>query len=206
MAHLPLSLVKKFYYREKLSTIEIAKRLKTTPWIVQKFMIRKKLPRRTFTEANKVLFERKPKSFSLKQKLSKKEEALKIAGIMLYWAEGSKSNPKNRMWTVDFSNSNSGMIKVFLKFLREICGIDEKRLRIFMYCYADQNIKTLKKYWCKTTGVPLRQFTKPYVRQDFLPEKSGKMRYGLVHVRYSDKKLLLQVEDWIQEYLRRNNI
>lgn len=206
MANLPLSLVKRFYYKEELSTIEIAKRLKVTPWIVQKFMIKNNLPRRTFKEANAIVFKRKPKSFSLKQNLSKEEERLKIAGIMLYWTEGGKANPTKRMWTVDFANSNPQMIKLFLKFLRQICGIDEKCLRVLLYCYADQKIEDLKKFWQRVTNIPLMQFTKPYVRKDFSPEKSGKMKYGLVHIRYCDKKLLLQIEDWIKKYLKENNI
>ena len=85
MANLPLNLIKRLYYKEKLSTLEIARRLKTTPWVVLKFMKRMNLPRRTLKETNKITFERKPKSFCLKQKLSKKDNYLKIAGSMLYW-------------------------------------------------------------------------------------------------------------------------
>ena len=206
MANLPLNLVKQLYYKESLSTIGIAKKLKITPWIVQKFMIKNNLPRRTFTEANAIVFKRKPKSFSLKQNLSLKERALKMAGIMLYWGEGAKFNQEKRSKTVDFSNSNSQMIRLFLKFLREICGVKEKRLRVLLYCYADQNVEAIKKCWHRITKIPLKQFTKPYVREDFLPEKSGKMKYGLIHIRYGDKKLLLQIENWIKEYLEKNNI
>ena len=39
----------------------------------------------------------------MKQDLSFQEEKLKIAGIMLYWTEGSKPNPTNRIRTVDFA-------------------------------------------------------------------------------------------------------
>lgn len=206
MANLPVNLVKKLYYDEKLSTIDIAKQLKVTPWVVLKFMRRTGLPRRSLKETNIIVFNRKPISFSLKKNLSKEEEKLKIAGIMLYWAEGGKSNPKLRVWTVDFANSNPLMVKLFINFLRQICGVDEKRLRVLLYCYADQNIEDLKNFWYKITGINRKQFIKPYVRKDFLTEKSGKMKYGLVHIRYSDKKLLLQIEDWIKEYLKINNI
>jgi len=202
MANLPLNLIKKLYYKKGLSTIEIAEKLRVTPWIVQKFMIKKNLPRRTSSEANAERFKKQPTTFSLKQNLSLRDKELKIAGSMLYWTEGGRANPTKRMWTVDFTNSNPQMIRLFLKFLRKICGIDEKRLRVLLYCYADQNIEALKKYWHKTTRIPLGQFTKPYVRKDFLLEKSGKMKYGLVHVRYSDKKLLLQIEKWIEEYIK----
>src|SRR3989344_2470075 len=173
MANLSPSLIKKLYYKEKLSTIEIGKKLRTTPWVVLKFMKRNDLPRRTFEEANEVAFARKPISYSLKQNLSKEEEKLRIAGIML-----------------------------FLRFLRRICGVDEKRLRVLLYCYADQDLEILKNFWYKITGIDSKQFTKPYIRKDFLLEKSGKMKYGLVHIRYSDKKLLLQIESWIGEYLK----
>jgi|SRR3989344_3453147 len=202
MANLSPSLIKKLYYKEKLSTIEIGKKLRTTPWVVLKFMKRNDLPRRTFEEANEVAFARKPISYSLKQNLSKEEEKLRIAGIMLYWAEGGKSNPKSGMWSVDFANSDPLMIKLFLRFLRRICGVDEKRLRVLLYCYADQDLEILKNFWYKITGIDSKQFTKPYIRKDFLLEKSGKMKYGLVHIRYSDKKLLLQIESWIGEYLK----
>jgi len=202
MADLPLDLIKQLYYKEGLSTIEIAKKLNVTPWVIIKFMKRMGLPRRTFSEANIERFRKQPTTFSLKQNLSSQEEKLKIAGIMLYWAEGSKPNPTNRMRTVDFVNSNPRMIKLFLRFLREICGIDERRLRLYLYCYANQKPENLKRYWHRVTNIPLTQFTKPYIREDFLPEKRGKMRYGLVHIRYSDKKLLSQIERWIEEYLK----
>lgn len=206
MANLPLNLIKKLYYKEGLSTIEIAKKLQITPWIVQKFMVRNKLPRRTFSEANAERFKKQPITFSLKQKLSLEERELKIAGIMLYWAEGGKPNPKNRMWTVDFANSDPLMIELFLRFLRQVCGVDEKRLRVLLYCYADQDIENLNNFWYNITAVNPKQFIKPYIRKDFLPGKSGKMRYGLAHVRYSDKKLLIQIEDWIKEYLKKCKI
>jgi len=44
--------------------------------------------------------------------------------------------------------------------------------------------------------VPVQQFTKPYVRKDYKIEKIDKMPYGLVHIRYADKKLYLQIEKW----------
>lgn len=156
MAKLPLNLIKKLYYKDRLSTIEIAKKLKVTPWIVQKFMVKHNLPRRTLSEANVERFKKQLTTFSVKQNLSLADKKLKIAGIMLYWAEGGKANPAKRMWTVDFANSNPKMIKLFLKFLRQICGVDESRLRVLLYCYANQNVETLKKYWTKITEIPLK--------------------------------------------------
>ena len=207
MLKLSVSSIKKLYYQKKLSAFEIGKRINRNESTVYKFMKRNSLPRRTSREANEIKFNKKPLTYFVKQNLSLEEEKLKIAGIMLYWAEGAKiSLTTAGSKLVDFANSDPKMVELFLKFLREICGVDEKRLRIYLYCYANQDISKLKRYWHKITKIPFSQFTKPYVRQDFDPKKSGKMKYGLVHVRYSDKKLLLQIEKWVKQYLEEYNI
>ncbi|MFQ5729786.1 MAG: hypothetical protein ACE5GN_05445 [Waddliaceae bacterium] len=204
-----LEKIKYFYYKEGLSVPEIADRFEGSPWSIYKQMRKAGLGRRTVADTNRLIFERKELSYALKKELSLKEQKLKIAGIMLYWGEGDKnvaSMRRNRGGTVDLANSDPKMIKLFLKFLREICGIDEKRLRVYLYCYANQDVASLKKYWSKITKISLKQFIKPYVRKDFSPEKIDRMKYGLVHVRYSDKKLFLQLRNWTEEYLKQNGI
>ena len=54
--------------------------------------------------------------------LSKKE--LWLSGIMLYWAEGGKTQ---RM--VRFSNSDPEMIKIMMAFFRRVCGVPEEKFR-----------------------------------------------------------------------------
>lgn len=197
MHTLSKELIHRLYHEEKLSTIKIADKLGVTEWVVLNFMRRKSIPRRSFQEANQIVFANKPLSFSLRKHLSEKDQKLKAAGIFLYWGEGAQLQGKNS--GVDFANNNPEMIKVFLKFLRRICGINESRLRVFMYCYTDQNIENLLKYWHNITSIPLHQFTKPYVRKDF-QQNGRKMQYGLIHIRYADKKLLVQIDSWIKEY------
>lgn len=204
MADLSTNLIKKLYYKDKLSTIEIAEKLGVASWIIQRFMVKNNLSRRNPREANAISFEKKPITYSIKEKLSNRDKQLKIAGIMLYWAEGYKG--KNWNGTIDFCNCEPQMIKLFLKFLRVICGIDEKKLRVLLYCYSDQNIESIKKYWRKTTKIPRKQFIKPYIRNDFKPQKSGKMKYGLVHIRYCDRKLFTEIQNWTREFLEDNNI
>ncbi len=199
MADLSVDLIKKLYYKEKLSSLEIAEKIGKSQWTILKFMKKNGLSRRNSHESNIIKFNKKPLSFSVKENLLPEEKDLKLAGLMIYWAEGAKLDLKGRNCTVDLANSNPIMIKVFLKFLREICRIDESKLRVFLYCYANQNIEEIKNFWHNITKVPLDQFSKPYIRNDFILEKSGKMKYGLAHIRYNDKKLLLQINNWIKE-------
>ncbi|MSU54773.1 MAG: hypothetical protein EXS48_03015 [Candidatus Staskawiczbacteria bacterium] len=198
MNTLSKDIVKKLYYKDGLSTIEVGKRLNVTHWVVLSFMRRNKMARRTFKEANSIAFYKKQPTFSLKKKLNSKEEKLKMAGVLLYWGEGAKLRGEN--CAVDFANSNPEMIKVFVKFLREICNVNERKLRVYLYCHSNQSIETLLNYWYNITSIPLNQFTKPYVRKDFFQGKNEKMKYGMVHIRYADKKLLFQIDSWIKEY------
>ncbi len=198
MNTLSKSIIQNLYHRNGLSANEIAKELGVSVWVILGFMRRNNIARRSFKEANRVYFDRKPSTFSVKEKLSSIEEKLKMAGVFLYWGEGAKLRGEN--CGVDFANSNTEMIRVFVNFLREICGVNEKKLRVYLYCYSNQNIEILLNYWYKVTNISLDQFTKPYIRNDFLIEKSERMKYGMVHIRYADKKLLIQIDSWIKEY------
>ena len=195
-----LKLVRDLYLNKKYCVREVAESLKVSTDAVEYFFRRYNIPKRSYSESQKAEFERRPLTFS-KQKLNSvylKEIA--VIGTMLYWAEGYKGKYSNNV--VDFANSDSSMIKLFLKYFRSIYRPDEKKIRIQMYCYSDQNIKNLLNFWSKLTNIPKSQFTKPYVRSDF-KENGRKMIHGLIHVRYCDKKLLLDIKSMIKSYVNK---
>ena len=192
-----ISEVKSLYYDQRLSVREIAEKLGVSIDAIYGFMRRHHLSRRTNAQQNAVRFEKKRPSFCIRKKLTILEERLKIAGIMLYWGEGFQSEKAHN---IDFANCKPRMIRVFLNFLRIICSVDERKLRIYLYAYSNQDIQSIIEFWSKFTGIPKSQFSKPYIRHDFKVEQSGKMKYGLIHVRYYDKKLLQLIKQWIEEY------
>lgn len=198
-----INLVKKLYYKEYCSMKEIGEKFGVSWGAVYYFMKRHNLKRRTFSEENRIRFSKKPLSFCLKSNLSKSEYRLKIMGIMIYWAEGSRVGVKSEI--VDFANSDPEMIKIFISFLRKICGIDESKLRVLLYCYSNQNVNNLINFWSTLTKISKIQFTKPYVRDDFKKNKVNKMFYGLVHIRYCDKKLLLTISRWKDNLIKEFN-
>lgn len=162
---------------------------------VYKLMRRKHLPRRNRIEANRLAFLRKPASFTLVLIKNKRQQVLKALGTALYWAEGYK-----RGAGVDFTNSDEKMVQLFVRFLKEICGVNNGKLSVYLYCYPQHDPEALKCYWSAITGIPLQQFTKPYVRTDAEGKVGPKLKYGLVHIRYHDKKLVLQLRQWAKEY------
>ncbi len=196
-----ITLLKQLYFEEQLSAPQVAKELGVALSTVYDNMIAHNLARRSPQETNKLRFEKMPTSFSLKTtNLSITEERLMVAGLMLYAAEGARSNKKTKNFTVDFANSNPRLIKIFLAFLKQICRVDEARLRLYLFCYPNQDSQELRRFWSNLTGISLNQFTKPYVRKYCSKKNEGVLRYGLLHIRYADKRLLYEIEKLIKEY------
>ncbi len=188
-------------YRKGYSMMLVSEKLSIPHSVVRFYLEKNKISRRNSTEASYLMhlyrFGRKP--FKIKRILTSKEEKLKIAGIMLYWAEGFK---KNNDSTVAFSNSDPKMIRLFLKFLREICGVQEKRLRALLFIFDDQDEKYLKKWWSRFISIPLSQFNHSFTRKSRsdIGSYKRKSKYGTLLLRYADKRLLRQILLWIDEY------
>lgn len=154
------------------------------------------IPRRSFKEASKKSFENKKMTFKRRNIKGQKKITTEIILAMLYWGEGFKGHKDSNLATVDFANSDPEMIRMYIKAFRAIYKFDENKLRVLLYCYSNQNIPSLISFWSKLTRIPKSQFTKPYVRRDFR-KNVRVMKYGLIHIRYSDKKLLIDIKNLI---------
>lgn len=183
-----ISDIRKYYYQEGLSVLETATKLGKTSRQLFRFMRKHNLPRRTFSQTMRIKFYRSPLSYNKKGNLTTHELKLWQAALMLYWAEGYKATP-----TIDFANSDPKMVAIFLKCLREIYQVSEARIRILLYCYSNQNVIGLIRFWSSLLKLPISQFSKPFIRYDFSLQKANKMAHGLVHIRYSDRRLFEQI-------------
>ena len=123
--------------------------------------------------------------------LSKKE--LFIAGLFLYWGEGSKSTLSNY---VAFSNTDPAMINFFIKWLENF-GCERKKLVIRMHFYQDMDIIKETNYWAKTLGISRTQFKKPYIKESKFSSLSYKRGFGhgtcnvLVYDAMLGKKIMM---------------
>jgi predicted DNA-binding protein YlxM (UPF0122 family) len=193
-----LNFVRNLYLDKKLSIREISEYMNVSADAVESFVRRHKIPKRSYSAAQQAKFFNKPLTFK-KQKLNTGYlKELAMIGTSLYWAEGFKGDETNK--TVDFANSDPLMIQIFLNFLRSVYKPDEKKMRVYLYCYSDQNVTQLIGFWSKVTKISKAQFLKPYIRTDFKVD-GRKMKHGMIHVRYHDKKLLLDIKSMIQSIM-----
>src|SRR3990167_5211415 len=70
------------------------------------------------------------------KEISKKD--LWLMGIMLYWKNGNKGDIRKG---VHFSSSDPAMIKLFLKWLREVGGVEDKEIKFDVFIKGDKTGK-----------------------------------------------------------------
>lgn len=186
-----------FYYRRNFAGRAIAEKLGLSLSQVYDSLRRQQIERRSSSAQNEINFRRSPLSFSFKSKLNGSERELLVAATMLYYGEGAKTGT-----TVDFANSDLFAHEIFLKFLRRICRVDENRLRFYLYCFQDQDPIKLIKFWSRELRVSRKLFTKPYVRQRDV-KSSRMMANGVLHIRYSDKRLLEKISSLSSEIFQK---
>lgn len=105
-------------------------------------------------------------------KFSKRD--LFLAGLFLYWGEGTKVNK----YLTAFTNTDPVMVKFFVKWITTCFDIKKEDLDILLHLYEDMNIESATKFWSKELDIPLGQFKKPYVKASKLSGLTYKNGFG----------------------------
>jgi len=121
---------------------------------------------------------------------------LKIIGSMLYWAEGRKRGKQ----TVGFSNSDPLMVKIMMRFFREVCNVLESRFRGHIHIHSHLNVEIAEKYWSDISLIPRKQFYKTYSKPSISSKgKMDSLPYGTFDIYVGDTKLFLTIMGWIKK-------
>ncbi len=135
-----------------------------------------------------------------------------LIGIALYWAEGYKKGAYESKWkSVDFANSDPEMIKVMMRFFREICKVKDEKIKLQIIAHKNIRKKKAISFWKNITGIPEQQFfkiTKPTNNKNnnTRKRKSNTLPYGTVHIRINDVKLFFRIIGWIEGLQGMKNI
>jgi len=109
-----------------------------------------------------------------------------MLGIALYWGEGAKE--KQRSAQVALGNSDPYLIRLFLRWLFEICNISKSEIcfRIFLHKKAEHKLYKVRKYWSHATGFPIREFNKVTWKKHNIKtirKNVGDNYFGLLEIR-----------------------
>ncbi len=102
------------------------------------------------------------------------EKQLYLAGLFLYWGEGTKALKAS----VSLNNTDPAVIKFYLYWLVKIIGINKTEIRANLHLYSDMNIGKEIKYWSEILNIAPIQFMKPYIKKS---TRSGLDQKGFSH-------------------------
>lgn len=105
------------------------------------------------------------------KRLSKRE--IFIAGLFLYWGEGSKT----RTAVSALSNTDPSVLIFYIKWLENF-GVNKKDLKVKLQLYNDMNIKKEIKYWSKKLNLPINSFVKSYIKESNFSGLTYKNGFG----------------------------
>ena len=124
------------------------------------------------------------------KEISKKE--LWLMGIVLYWKNGNKSDLKKG---VHFSSADSDIIKLFLKWLREIGGVQNEEVKFEIFT-PRKFFKEAVNKWSKVTGFPKSYFQHLYIQKT-----------SFLRVKVAQSSMLArQIAGWIEGLKKINNL
>ncbi|MER8056811.1 MULTISPECIES: terminase gpP N-terminus-related DNA-binding protein [unclassified Streptomyces] len=92
------------------------------------------------------------------------DRELFIAGVALYWAEGSKSKPHRRTEVLQFINSDPDVIKLFLRWL-ELQEVTPDRLALRVCIHETADVRAAEEYWADVVGVDVSEFSRATLKK-----------------------------------------
>lgn len=125
-----------------------------------------------------------------------------MLGIGIYLGEGSKLFESIRI-----INSDPYIIKIAIKWFKDICGLKNENFLPAVHIYPDSNEKEIIKYWSKILDIPKEKFGKTQIdtRTNKSSKKRRKLPYGTLHIyvrsrgnREYGRKLHRKIMGWIK--------
>ena len=129
-----------------------------------------------------------------------------MLGLGLYMGDGSKTQNMVRI-----VNSNPDIIRLAVKWFKDVCGLDESNFRLAIHLHFDNNKASSEKYWNKVTGIPISNFGKMQVdKRVSSHKKKNLLPHGTAHLSIvsNGKKefgvfLFRRIEAWMDEIYKR---
>jgi hypothetical protein len=127
------------------------------------------------------------------------ESELFVAGVVAYWAEGTKNKPWRFGQAVIFMNSDAGLIRLFLRWL-DLIGVERRRLRFRLTIHESADVDAGFAYWSEIVGAGPDAFGKTTLKTHnprTVRRNVGETYHGClaVYVRGS-ADLNLQIAGW----------
>ena len=92
------------------------------------------------------------------------ESELFVAGVVAYWAEGSKHKPWRSGNLVKFTNSDPEMIRLFMRWLA-LLGYAPTDCAFNVAIHESADVREAELFWAELVGVPVDHFGTPNLKR-----------------------------------------
>jgi len=172
-------------YKGGLSMMEMSSKVGYSPSGVKYWMDKYNIPRRSRNEANYIKYNPNGDPFKIKELKTLKDFELFNLGIGLFLGEGTKKTKHH----VILTNTNPKILKLFLKFLKEICGVENRKIKAALNIFNDVDLERALNFWQKETGIPRSKFVTSIIRKSRGGTYKNKSQYGTLTIYVSNTKL-----------------
>ena len=131
------------------------------------------------------------------------EDAFFVAGLMLYLAEGGKTNYAQ----ISLANTDPKIIKFFIQWLIDFSGVAKKEMKAELHLYENMDIKKEQKFWQKELGFRKNQFYKTQIRKLQKSSFSYKesYRHGTCQIYFpgveKKRELMMAIQAFLDKYM-----
>jgi hypothetical protein len=129
--------------------------------------------------------------------LERLADPLFVAGVVLYWAEGSKTGPPFM-----FANSDPTAIRTMMQWLSAHGSVPKGKIvgRVYVHrLYADCGFE---RFWEEATGLPASQFRKPVFKPTPHKVKKNPTYMGCCRLVVNSSELFWRLRAWQEELVR----
>lgn len=175
--------------------MEISHILECSPNKVVYWMKKYSIERRSRSEA--IYLKQNPNGdpFKIKDRMSPDDKVLYGLGIGIFWGEGTKVAPNS----VRVANTDPNILKIFIKFLQQICGLKKGKIRYSIVSFNDTDPEIARSYWSKELKISPEKFGKITV----IPKQGKgtykkKSQFGVCTIHVGNTKL----KSWIMKQMQ----
>jgi len=105
------------------------------------------------------------------------DDARFVAGVVLYWGEGSKTRN-----ALDLSNADPAALRTFVKWVRDYLDANAEFV-LSLHLHEGNDEAAARRYWTQAVGLPNARFTKTFTKPAGTGHRKNHLKYGVCRVR-----------------------
>lgn len=134
--------------------------------------------------------------FQIKQPLTPDEKLLLGIGVGIYLGEGNKVTKHS----LRIANTDPFILKLFLKFLSDICRFKKSRISYSIICFHDTDPQEARLFWTHQLKISTEKFGKiTQIPTQGKGTYKNKSQFGVCIVQANNMKLVQWLRSYIEE-------